>query len=65
MIESPEMKETLHKELDLLAHDYMMYKLREQTTSQLRNLYQEKLYLNEKQICACIKSVMNERGCLL
>ena len=65
MVEEETIKETLLKELNLSAKDYMLYKLQQHTTCQLRNLYQEKLYLNEVEICNCIKGIMNERGCNL
>jgi hypothetical protein len=65
MEEEEMMKETLLKEISLSANEYRLYKLREMTTSKLRNLYQEKLYYNEEEICKCIKLIMLERGCSL
>ena len=66
MVEEEEiLNETILKELNLLANDYWLYKLRQFTTSQLRNFYQEKLYLGEREICNCIRGIMNERGCHL
>lgn len=65
MIEDEITEETLLKEISLLAYDYMMYKLQQYSMTQLRNFYQERLYLGEEEISRGIKVIMNERGCNL
>jgi hypothetical protein len=62
MAEEEMREDALLKEISLSANEYRLYKLREMTTSKLRNLYQEKLYYNELEICKCIIAVISERG---
>lgn len=53
---------TIEEEINLAGSEYKLYKLREFSTTELRNLYQEYLEEGHIEVCYCIKEIMFERN---
>ena len=54
--------ETMVEELNSISQDSKLSRLRNASSTELRNLYQECLFNEDHEICKCIKIAMKERN---